>query len=185
MSKKLSRRDFARTSVAAGAAVAAVALPKTLFGETATVATAVPVKTADATTAAAAKGAAVARRRRRLHRQFRGVPRGRTRRARRHRPREPVRGALDDRRGHAEVVREPSPVRRGMEHSLELSLRLAARKPRLWCFSWDKEDVVVFVFLRELRVFVIPVAVSRLIAPAGCVKVNALWRQHEQETEPA
>src|SRR5712692_3860535 len=63
MSKTLSRREFARTSVAAGAA-AAVALPKALFGEIATGATATPVKAAEtATTAAAAKGAAVARRR--------------------------------------------------------------------------------------------------------------------------
>src|SRR4030095_10162686 len=80
MSKKLSRRDFARTSVAAGAA-AAVALPKTLFGEPASVA---PVAAATAVegapaargararaaraggaarTAAAASGASVARRR--------------------------------------------------------------------------------------------------------------------------
>ena len=50
-SKKLSRRDFARTSVAAGAA--AVALPGALLGKE------MPV----GTTAAAAKGAAVARRR--------------------------------------------------------------------------------------------------------------------------
>jgi phenylpropionate dioxygenase-like ring-hydroxylating dioxygenase large terminal subunit len=61
MSKKLSRRDFARTSVAAGAAVA---LPKTLFGEPASVA---PVAAATAVeaapTAAAASGASVARRR--------------------------------------------------------------------------------------------------------------------------
>ena len=64
MSKKLSRRDFARTSVAAGAAAAAVALPKALFGETASVATSAPEKIAEAaTTTAAAKGASAARRR--------------------------------------------------------------------------------------------------------------------------
>jgi len=32
MSKTLSRREFARTSAAVGAAAAAVALPKALFG---------------------------------------------------------------------------------------------------------------------------------------------------------
>ena len=64
MSKKLSRRDFARTSVAAGAAAAAVALPKALFGETASVATSAPEKIAEAaTTTAAARGASAARRR--------------------------------------------------------------------------------------------------------------------------
>ena len=64
MSKKLSRRDFARTSVAAGAAAAAVALPKALFGETVTPAASTPVTTAEAaTTGAAARGASVARRR--------------------------------------------------------------------------------------------------------------------------
>ena len=52
MSKKVSRRDFARTSVAAGAA--AVAMPDALFGK-------VPGKTDGAS---AAKGAAAARRRR-------------------------------------------------------------------------------------------------------------------------
>ena len=52
MSKKVSRRDFARTSVAAGAA--AVALPGTLLGKTGA---------ADATSAAR-KGAAAARARR-------------------------------------------------------------------------------------------------------------------------
>jgi phenylpropionate dioxygenase-like ring-hydroxylating dioxygenase large terminal subunit len=61
MSKKLSRRDFARTSVAAGAA-AAVALPKALFGEAASDAAAAAA-TAAAPTAAAASGASVARRR--------------------------------------------------------------------------------------------------------------------------
>ena len=63
MSKKLSRRDFARTSVAAGAAAAAVALPKALFGETATAVAAAPVTSAEAVTTAAAKGASAARRR--------------------------------------------------------------------------------------------------------------------------
>src|SRR5437879_4721005 len=48
MSKKFSRRDFARTSAASAAA--AVALPNVLFGEASTVAS-----------SAAAKGAAVAR----------------------------------------------------------------------------------------------------------------------------
>jgi phenylpropionate dioxygenase-like ring-hydroxylating dioxygenase large terminal subunit len=57
MSQKLSRRDFARTSVAAGAA-AAVALPNVLLGETA----AAPPAEAGSS-AAAAKGAAVAKRR--------------------------------------------------------------------------------------------------------------------------
>jgi phenylpropionate dioxygenase-like ring-hydroxylating dioxygenase large terminal subunit len=64
MSKKLSRRDFARTSVAAGAAAAAVTLPKSLFGEAVTDAAAAPVKAIEAAaTTSAAKGAAVARRR--------------------------------------------------------------------------------------------------------------------------
>jgi Rieske 2Fe-2S family protein len=60
MSKKLSRRDFARTSVAAGAA-AAVALPKALFSEPATAVAATATEAAP--TAAAASGASVARRR--------------------------------------------------------------------------------------------------------------------------
>jgi phenylpropionate dioxygenase-like ring-hydroxylating dioxygenase large terminal subunit len=62
MSKKLSRRDFARTSVAAGAA-AAVALPTTLFGESAVAAPAAAETTGAASTTAAASGASVARRR--------------------------------------------------------------------------------------------------------------------------
>jgi phenylpropionate dioxygenase-like ring-hydroxylating dioxygenase large terminal subunit len=60
MSKTLSRREFARTSAAVGAA--AVALPKALFGETAAVAAPPPVTSEPATTAAV-KGAEVARRR--------------------------------------------------------------------------------------------------------------------------
>jgi Rieske 2Fe-2S family protein len=57
MSKKLSRRDFARTSVAAGAAAAAAALPKALVGSAA-------AEKVVTQTGAAARGAAVARRRR-------------------------------------------------------------------------------------------------------------------------
>src|SRR5437773_9295649 len=67
MSKRMSRRDFARTSVAAG--VAAVALPKALLGnEVAGVATgttsaaALGNEVARGTTSAAAAGAAVAKR---------------------------------------------------------------------------------------------------------------------------
>jgi phenylpropionate dioxygenase-like ring-hydroxylating dioxygenase large terminal subunit len=56
MSKKVSRREFARTSVAAGAA--AVTLPGTLFGNEAE-----PTSAAAATGAAAGKQAAIARRR--------------------------------------------------------------------------------------------------------------------------
>jgi phenylpropionate dioxygenase-like ring-hydroxylating dioxygenase large terminal subunit len=55
MGTKVSRRDFARTSVAAGAAAAAVALPESLFGATAT------TKTAETSTARAA-GVAAAKR---------------------------------------------------------------------------------------------------------------------------
>jgi len=65
MSKKLSRRDFARTSVAAGAA-AAVALPKALFSEPVAVATTVAATATEAAPTAptaAASGASVARRR--------------------------------------------------------------------------------------------------------------------------
>jgi nitrite reductase/ring-hydroxylating ferredoxin subunit len=58
MSKKVSRRAFARASVAAGAAAASVALPETLFAEPAVATTPGPLPTT-----AAAKGAAVARRR--------------------------------------------------------------------------------------------------------------------------
>ena len=58
MSKKVSRRDFARASVAAGAAAATVAIPTALLGETGT------EKILAGQTTAAARGAAVARRRR-------------------------------------------------------------------------------------------------------------------------
>ena len=58
MNKKVSRRDFARASVAAGAAAAAVSLPTALLG------TAPAEKALSAKSSAAAKGAAVARRRR-------------------------------------------------------------------------------------------------------------------------
>ena len=58
MSKKVSRRDFARASVAAGAAVATVAIPKALLAETGA------EKILAGQTTAATKGAAVARRRR-------------------------------------------------------------------------------------------------------------------------
>jgi len=57
MSKKVSRRDFAKASVAAGAAAATVAIPKALLGETVT------EKALKGQTTAAARGAAVARRR--------------------------------------------------------------------------------------------------------------------------
>jgi Rieske 2Fe-2S family protein len=63
MSKRVSRRDFARTSVAAGAAAAAAALPKGLFAESATVNAAPAPATTTAANTAAASGAAVARRR--------------------------------------------------------------------------------------------------------------------------
>src|SRR4029077_17842154 len=58
MSRNVSRRDFARTSVAVGAAAAAAALPTALLG------TPAAAKAVSTTSSAAARGAAVARRRR-------------------------------------------------------------------------------------------------------------------------
>ena len=61
MGKKLSRREFAKTSVAAGAAgAAAVALPTTLFGSTATGATPATAATSVATAAGAAAASTAA-----------------------------------------------------------------------------------------------------------------------------